>query len=103
MDYNTDMKKCDLKFSIPVSFLKEGNIFIAYTPALDLSTSGKTFEEARVHFEEAVNLFFEEIVEKGTLEEVLLDLGWKRKDDNFVPPLAVSHQIESFCIPTAPQ
>lgn len=93
------MKKCNLEFSLPVSVLKEGKIFVAYSPALDLSTSGRTFEEAKAHFEEAVNLFFEEIIEKGTLEDVLLDLGWQRSDDSFIPPVAVAHQVENFCIP----
>ncbi|MEK7537372.1 MAG: hypothetical protein AAB619_00155 [Patescibacteria group bacterium] len=45
---------------LPVSILREGKRFIAYTPALDLSTSGKTFEQAKQRFEEAAELFFEE-------------------------------------------
>lgn len=48
--------------SLPVSVLKEGKRFVAYAPALDLSTSGKTYEEAKERFEEAVTLFFEETV-----------------------------------------
>ena len=44
------MKKMRIDFQLPVSFLKEDKRFIAYTPALDLSTSGKTYEEARKRF-----------------------------------------------------
>ncbi|MEK7636828.1 MAG: hypothetical protein AAB402_00355 [Patescibacteria group bacterium] len=45
---------------LPVSILREGKRFIAYTPALDLSTSGKTFDQAKQRFAEAAELFFEE-------------------------------------------
>lgn len=69
----SNMKKANLDFRIQVNFLREGNKFIAYTPALDLSTSGKTYKEAKERFAEAVSIFFEEIMEKGTLEDVLLD------------------------------
>lgn len=94
------MKKCNLNFSLPVSFLREGESFIAYTPALDLATAGKTFEEAKLHFEEAVNLFFEEIIKEETLDDVLTDLGWQKINKTYFPPIAISHQIEDFCIQT---
>lgn len=65
----------DLNYTLPVSIFKEGNAFVAYTPALDLSTMGETFEEAQNNFKEAVQIFFEEVIEKGTLEEVLMGYG----------------------------
>lgn len=65
----------NLELSLPVSVLKEGKYFIAYSPALDLSTSGKSFTEAKNRFGEAVQIFFEELLEKGTLNEVLVELG----------------------------
>lgn len=93
------MKQKSLEFALPVSILKEGESFIAYSPALDLSTVGKTFQEAKDHLEEAVQIFFAEITEKGTLEEVLLELGWKKQAEKIVPPLVVSHQTEQFSVP----
>ena len=45
---------------------------MAYTPALDLSTSGTTLEEAKKNFTEAVEIFFDEIVKMGTLEDVFI-------------------------------
>ncbi len=72
------MKKLQLQVNLPVSVLKEGKKFVAYTPALDLSTSGNTYEEAKKRFEEVVRIFFEEIHEQGTAEEVLKELGWKK-------------------------
>lgn len=88
-----------LQVNLPVSFLREGKYFIAYTPALDLSTSGKTFAEAKKRFEEAVEIFFEELVEKGTLNEVLIGLGWRQIGRKWVPPVEVSHQIATVRVP----
>ena len=45
---------------------------------LDLSTSGKNYKEAKKRFFEIVNIFFEEIIKKGNIENVLKDLGFKR-------------------------
>ena len=84
------MKNVKLEFNLPVSILKEGDTFIAFTPALDLSTCGDTFEEAKKRFSEIVNIFFEELVKKGTLEDVLLDLGWKKFQSRWNPPVVVS-------------
>lgn len=64
-------------YNLPVFIIKEGKNYIAYTPALDLSTSGKDYEEVRKRFHEIVNIFFEEIVKKGTMEEALKELGWR--------------------------
>ncbi|KKQ67440.1 MAG: hypothetical protein US86_C0001G0367 [Candidatus Daviesbacteria bacterium GW2011_GWA2_38_24] len=57
------MGKVNYQFTLPVSILKEGDSFIAYTPALDLSTVGDTFKE------------------------VLTQLGWQKVDKQLVPPV----------------
>ena len=88
-------------FNLPVSFLRESDPFVAYTPALDLSTSGPTLEEAKNNFTEAVGIFFDEIVEMGTFEDVLLDLGWKKQNEDFIPPVVISQGMESVRVPFA--
>lgn len=93
------MSKTNIQFALPVSILREDDSYIAYTPALDLSTVGDSFEEAKKRFEEAVEVFFEEISEKGTLEDVLLELGWQKHDKKLSPPVVVAHQTEQFSIP----
>ncbi|OGH47789.1 MAG: hypothetical protein A3A51_03715 [Candidatus Levybacteria bacterium RIFCSPLOWO2_01_FULL_39_10] len=90
------IKKVNSEFGLPVSFLKEGDSFIAYTPALDLSTSGDTFEEAQKNFVEAVNIFFEELVKMGTVDDVLTELGWQKENGKYIPPVVVSNQTETF-------
>lgn len=88
-----------LDIKIPVSVFKEGRYFIAYTPALDLSTSATTYEKVRKRFGEAVNIFFEEILKNGTLDEVLINLGWKKVKKQWVPPVLVSQKNEKIKIP----
>lgn len=87
------------KFSLPVSILKEGKYYIAYSPVLDLSTSGKSFEETKRRFEEVVEIFFEELLEKGTVDKVLSELGWQKAEKTWSPPVVVAHETESFRLP----
>ena len=93
------MDKVIRSLNLPVSFIRESDQFVAYTPALDLSTSGSTLEEAKKNFTEAVGLFFDEIISMGTLEDVLLDLGWQKQEHSFVPPVVVSQGMESVRVP----
>lgn len=66
------MIKNNLHFQLQVSFIKEGNKFIAYAPALDISTSGNTLDQAKNRFEELSASFLEECVRMGTLADVLI-------------------------------
>lgn len=96
------MKKAPtVQFVLPVSILRENSSFIAYTPALDLSTVGDTFEEAKKRFEEVVQLFFEEIMDEGKLDKALSELGWHKEKNMYSPPVVVSHMTESFTIPVS--
>ncbi len=93
------MKKINFKASLPVTFLREGDQFIAYSPALDLSTSGTTFEQVKTRFSEIVQIFFEECLSMGTLEDVLLELGWKKGNDKWNPPIVVAQDTQMFNVP----
>jgi predicted RNase H-like HicB family nuclease len=90
------MKNIKLDFNLPISIIKEDKSYIAYTPALDLSTSGKNYEEAKKRFSEIVNIFFEEIIKKGTIENVLKDLGWKKIQAKWNPPIVVSQESQNI-------
>ena len=88
-----------LRVKIPVSIFKEGRAYIAHTPVLDLSTSGKDYKEVKKRFEEAVDIFFKETVRNGTLDEVLRGLGWKKIHKQWSPPALISQEPESIKIP----
>jgi len=94
--YINRMKKISFQFRLPVTFLREGKRFVAYSPALDLSTSGKTFKEAQKRFFEAAMIFFEEIAKKGTFDEVLANLGWQKVKKDWQPPMIVSQKLETL-------
>lgn len=93
------MNNVAFSFNLSVVFLREGDSFVAYSPALDLSTSASSFEKARSRFVEAVKLFFDEIIKKGTLDEVLQELGWQKHNKEWQPPLIISQETESIRIP----
>jgi predicted RNase H-like HicB family nuclease len=92
------MTKTKLTFSLPVSFIKEGNRFVAYSPAIDLSTSGKTYKEAQKRFMEASSAFFEEISEQGTMDEVLRELGWRKVRRRWTPSMIISQESQEISV-----
>lgn len=81
---------------LPVSIFKEGKHYVAYTSALDLSTSAKTFDEVKKRLFESVQIFFEELAKKETTEEVLKGLGWHKTNGSWSPPVLISQGPEKF-------
>jgi predicted RNase H-like HicB family nuclease len=71
------MNKQNLIYKLPVNIIKQGKSFVAYCPVLDISTVGKSIKDAQAKFSELASIFFEELTAKGTLSEVLSELGWK--------------------------
>lgn len=84
--------------NLPVSILREGKSYVAYTPALDLSTSGSSYNEVKRRFGEIVNIFFEELINKGTLEEVLYDLGWQKIQRQWKPPIVIAQESQPISV-----
>lgn len=91
--------KAVMHLKAPVSFLKEGKTYIAYSPVLDLSTSAASFKKAQDRFSEVAKIFFEELVEMGTMDEVLTNLGWKKVQSRWSAPIPVSHELADISIP----
>jgi predicted RNase H-like HicB family nuclease len=95
------IKKLDIK--IGVQIIKEDGVFVAQAPALELCTQGDTYEEAEEMLSEMIYIFFEECVEKGTLEEVLTDCGWTKtpRKREWVPPSReiLTEKNELFTVP----
>ena len=88
-----------LNLKVPISIFKEGKTYIAYSPVLDLSTSGRTVVLVEKRFAEAVKLFFEELVEMGTLDDVLSSLGWEKVRSKWSPPVPISNEFTNVSIP----
>jgi len=88
-----------VNLKVPVSIFKEGKAFIAYSPVLDLSTSGRTFAEVKTRFKSVLQIFFQEIHKLGTTDKVLSDLGWRKIKQSWKPPIPVSHELADISIP----
>ncbi len=88
-----------LAIDLSVLITKQDKAFVAYSPALDISTSGKSEKEVKVRFQELIGIFFKEIIEAGTVNEVLSELGWKKGQKNWTPPKVVSATSIGFNIP----
>ncbi|MEI6478272.1 MAG: hypothetical protein WCO52_04795 [bacterium] len=92
-------KALSLTFSLPLSIFKEDGVFVAHTPALDISTCGDSVEEAKKSFEELVVLFIQELERKGTTDEVLTSMGWVKANKVWAPPVEVHHEMQTFSVP----
>ena len=62
---------------ITLEFWREGNLYIARSPELDMVAQGDSIEEARRNLLEVIEIQFEEMKEMGTLEEFLSEAGYK--------------------------
>lgn len=93
------MLKNKLSFNLPVMITKQGKRFVAYTPALDISTSGKSEKDVKARFAELANLFLEEILEAKTADDVLSELGWTKVQKNWTPPKVISSGMVGLNVP----
>ncbi|MEK7523614.1 MAG: hypothetical protein AAB588_01155 [Patescibacteria group bacterium] len=90
-----------VQVKLQVDLIKQGKVYIAYSPALDLSTTGKNAKQAQKRFAEMVDIFFEELIENNTLEEVLQDLGWIKVKKKWEPPQIISQKSFDVRVPVA--
>lgn len=94
-------KITQVSFNLPVSIFLQGNAYVAYTPALDISTYGKSKSEAQENFQEVVDIFFSEFDDARELGEVLESLGWTKDNATWQPPVEIEHTRKSFNVPAA--
>jgi hypothetical protein len=83
---------------LTVNFIKERKQVIAYAPALDISTVGKSEEHAKKRFQELVRIFLNDISERNVVDEVLTELGWTKESihnkPQWVPPAVTSIDLQ---------
>ncbi len=87
-----------MQVQLQTSFIREGNRFIVYAPALDISTSGKTLAQAKKRFSELVEIFFDELHRHGTLREALTELGWQEVNERWTPPAIIGQESHTVKI-----
>ena len=77
-------------FSCDTHIFREGDTYVAYVPALDLSSCGATGEEARRNIRDAVRGFLDASADMGTLDEILREAGYQQDGDDWRAPEFVS-------------
>ncbi len=66
---------------ITIEFWKEGNLYIARSPELDMVAQGNSLGEAKANLLEVIGIQFEEMKELGTLDKFLLEAGYSSRGD----------------------
>lgn len=69
---------------------KEEETYVGYSPELDVSSCGRTQQEAKKNLHQAIQLFIEETRETGSLEDILAEAGYVRDGEQWRPPSLVS-------------
>ena len=67
-----DNTATEYRFSVEFYIFQEGDSYVAYCPALDISTCANTYNDAVSAFYEMFQLHIECCVESGTLHDDLL-------------------------------
>jgi predicted RNase H-like HicB family nuclease len=67
----------NFELKVPVEVYKGSTAFIARCPIFDVSSQGKTPLEAKKNLVDALTLFVTTCYERGTLDEVMKEWGFK--------------------------
>lgn len=60
---------------------KEGNQYASWCPEFDVASCGDTIEEACYNLDDAIDLYFDSLLEEGELFQVLEERGFKLSGD----------------------
>ena len=69
-----------MKLDFRIEIFKESKLYVSVAPELNVSSFGSTQKEAKASLKEAVELFLEECKSMGTLDDVLIEAGFKPKN-----------------------
>ena len=82
---------------VPIEFdmivFKEGKTFVAYSHELDISSCGKTVEQAKKNIKTAVKLFLEEAEKMGTVEDILKESGYEKVGNRWIAPKMIATEL----------
>ena len=87
-----------MKISVRIEIFKEGNVYVALSPELNVSSFGDTIEDAKRFVKEAIEIFIEECQEMGTLEGVLDEAGFSRINDSWELRKPVAEENLAFAM-----
>ncbi len=87
-----------MKIDIRIEIFKEGDVYVALSPDLNVSSFSKTIKEAKKSINEAIKAFIEECRKMGTLEDVLEESGFSNSNDSWESREPIEVEILPFTI-----
>ena len=76
-----------------VEVFREDDVYVALCPDLDVSSFGDTPEEAKLSLHEALEGFMEECEALGSLEEVLEEAGFSRRNGSWLARQPIATEL----------
>ncbi|MFN2269134.1 MAG: type II toxin-antitoxin system HicB family antitoxin [Desulfonatronovibrio sp.] len=73
------------QLNIKVEVFREDDLYVAVCPSLIVSSFGEIINEAKKSLVEALKIFIDECSEMGTIQEVLEESGFTKKDHEWLP------------------
>lgn len=70
--------------TVEVKVFREGDVYVALCPELNVSSFGDDIESAKRSLREALEAFFEECEALGTLQEVLEEAGFVKERNRWI-------------------
>ena len=90
-----------MEIQFTTQIFKEGRTYVAHTQELDVSSCGGTRQRALKNLKEAVRLFLEEADKLGTLDQILEEAGFLKRNRKLEGPKLISTQRISLPLPLA--
>ncbi len=72
------------RISLEIKVFKEGDVYVALCPELNVSSFGDDIESAKESLREALEAFLGECEAMGTLQEVLEDAGFVKEKESWI-------------------
>lgn len=90
IDVNFKNAEAKVKAKITLISFKELDDFIIYSPHLEVSGYGKTYEAAMDSFNHSLGIFLDYTTNKKTLHKELIRLGWLLKKGSVKQPKKIN-------------
>ncbi len=75
--------------SFTIQIFREGRTYVAHNPELNVSSCGDTLDDAKSNLKDALVGFLKSAQKLGTLDEILKEAGYVRKNKEWVEPRLV--------------
>ena len=87
-----------MNISVRIEIFKEGEVYVALSPDLNVSSFGDTIEDAKESLKEAIGAFVEECQEMGTLEEVFEESGFSKVNNSWTSREMVAEESLALAV-----